>query len=53
MEEIELNRKIKRISAMISWMIFGQFQHGISPIRFPNITPEDIENIYNVNFDEY
>ena len=48
----ELDRKIRRSLAMIKWMIEGQFQHGISPMRFPNITPERIEELYNVDFDK-
>jgi len=46
----ELDRKIRRTERMITWMIDGQFQHGISPMKFPNLTPERIEVLYNVNF---
>ena len=48
----ELDRKFSRSLAMIKWMIEGQFQHGISPMRFPDITPERIEELYNVDFDK-
>ena len=48
--EKELNRKFRRIENMINWMIVGQFQHGIYPNRFKNLTPERIEELYNVNF---
>jgi len=45
-----IERDIRRTKKFITWMINGQFQHGISPMRFPNLTPERVEEIYNVNF---
>jgi uncharacterized Fe-S cluster-containing radical SAM superfamily enzyme len=45
-----METEVKRIKEMLSWMINGQFQHGVSPMAFPNITPDDIERIYNVEF---
>lgn len=48
--EQELDRQFRRIQKMINWMIDGQFQHGISPMRFPSLTPERIEELYNVDF---
>lgn len=48
----DLDRQIHRSLAMTKWMIEGQFQHGISPMRFPNLTPERIEELYNVDFDK-
>lgn len=47
---INLDLELKRSAEMIKWMIDGQFIHGISPMMFPNIRPEDIERIYNVEF---
>lgn len=49
----ELDRAFRRSLAMQKWMIYGQFQHGISPMRFPKLTPERIEELYNVDFDLY
>ncbi len=46
--EIEIRRTIK----FIQWMIDGQLQHGISPMRFHKLTAERVEEIYNVNFGE-
>ena len=46
----ELDRKIRRTKKMLTWMINGQFQHGISPGRFPKLTAERIEELYFVNF---
>ena len=48
----DIERNIRRTKRMIEWMINGQFQHGISPMKFPNLTPERIEELYNVNFGE-
>lgn len=31
-------------------MIMGEGQHGISPMRFPKLTAERVEELYNVNF---
>jgi hypothetical protein len=45
-----LERSIRRTNRMITWMVNGQFQHGVSPMKFPNLTPERIEELYNVNF---
>ncbi len=45
-----LDRDIRRTKKFINWMINGQSQHGISPMRFPELTPERIEDLYNVNF---
>jgi hypothetical protein len=46
----DLDRRIRRTQKFINWMIDGQFQHGISPNKFPNLTPERVEEIYNVDF---
>lgn len=45
-----LDRDLRRTHRMITWMIDGQFQHGISPMAFGNITPELIEGLYDVDF---
>lgn len=50
-KETQLDRDYRRTLAMLRWMIYGQFQHGISPMRFSNLTPERIEELYNVDFD--
>lgn len=47
---LTLDQQFARSLAMIKWMIHGQFQHGISPMRFPKLTPERIEELYNVDF---
>jgi len=47
---IKEDRRIRRVKKMIRWMIYGQFQHGISPMEYPELTPERIEELYNVNF---
>lgn len=47
----QLDRDIRRTNKMINWMIEGQFIHGITPMMFTSITPERIEELYNVNFD--
>lgn len=46
----DLDRRIRRTEKFIHWMINGQFQHGISPMGFTNLTPEKVEEIYNVDF---
>ena len=51
-KETKLDHDFRRTMAMIRWMIYGQFQHGISPMRFPDLTPERIEELYNVDFDK-
>lgn len=48
--KIDIEREFRRRLKMIKWMIDGQFQHGISPMAFPDVTPERIEELYNVNF---
>jgi hypothetical protein len=48
----DLDKNIKRTQKMINWMIRGQFIHGISPMVFPLLTPERIEELYNVDFGE-
>lgn len=45
-----LDRRFRRMKRFINWKIEGQFQHGISPMRFPNLPPERVEEIYNVDF---
>ncbi len=45
-----LNRDFRRTQKFLEWMINGQFQHGISPMKFSNLTPERVEELYNVNF---
>lgn len=46
-----LDRDIRRTSKMISWLINGQFIHGLSPmVGGGKITPEWIEERYNVDF---
>lgn len=47
---VKLDRDIDRTQKMLKWLIDGQFIHGISPMMFPNIKPEDIEQRYNVKF---
>lgn len=46
----DIERKIRRVQRFLDWMILGQFQHGIAPMRFPNLTPERVEELYNVDF---
>ena len=46
----ELDRRIRRTKKMIKWMVHGQFIHGVSPMKFPQMTPERIEELYNVDF---
>ena len=46
----DLDRRIRRTEKFIHWMINGQFQHGISPMLFIDLTPEKVEEIYNVDF---
>ncbi len=46
----DIDRKIRRAQKMLAWLINGQFIHGISPMMFPDLTAERIEEIYNVNF---
>lgn len=46
----DIERRFRRIDKFIKWMINGQFQHGISPMMFPNLTPERVEELYNVDF---
>lgn len=48
--EKDIDRDIRRTKKFISWMINGQFQHGISPMRFPKLTAERVEELYNVDF---
>ena len=48
----DIDREIRRSKKFLAWMINGQFQHGISPMRFPNLTGERVEELYNVNFGE-
>lgn len=45
-----LERDIRRTRKMLSWLILGQNIHGITPMMFPNLKPERIEELYNVNF---
>ena len=47
---MNIDREIRRTRKMLKWMIYGQFQHGISPMRFSNLTAERLEELYNVNF---
>lgn len=46
----DLDRSIRSMKKFLHWKIDGQFQHGISPMMFPNLTPERVEEIYNVDF---
>lgn len=47
---IQLDIRLRRYQRFLNWMINGQFQHGIYPGRFPDLTPERVEELYNVNF---
>jgi hypothetical protein len=47
---MDYEREIRRRIKFINWMITGQFQHGISPMSFPDLTPERVEELYNVDF---
>lgn len=42
--------EFKRLLEFIAWMIDGYAQHGITPMRFPDLTPERVEELYNVEF---
>ena len=46
----KLERDIRRTRRFLHWMIDGQGQHGITPMMFPDLTPERVEELYNVNF---
>ena len=46
----DIDREIQRSINFQRWMIHGQFLHGISPMRFPSLTAEMVEEIYNVKF---
>ena len=48
----EIDKKLSRSLAMIKWLIDGGTQHGVSLSKFPNITPERIEELYNVDFNK-
>lgn len=45
-----LESRIRRTEKFLHWINSGQFQHGIKPMMFPNLTPERVEEIYNVDF---
>lgn len=47
---VDIEMRLRRSKKFIDWMICGQFQHGISPMRFPDLTPERAEELYNVDF---
>jgi len=46
----EIDRKIRRSLKFLKWIIDGQSIHGISLVKYPNLTPERVEELYNVNF---
>lgn len=46
----EIDKRINRLKKFINWLIDGQFQHGISPMSMRNLTPEKVEELYNVDF---
>lgn len=46
MEDKFFNRNIK----FLHWLIDGRNQHGLDLKSYPNLTPEIVEEIYNVNF---
>jgi len=45
-----LDNRVRKTKLMINWMIDGHLQHGISVDKFADLTPEKIEEIYNVKF---
>lgn len=45
-----LESRIRRTEKFLHWINSGQFQHVIKPMMFPNLTPERVEEIYNVDF---
>jgi competence transcription factor ComK len=47
-----IDRDIRRTKKFLQWMIMGEGQHGISPMMFPSLTAERVEELYNVNFGE-
>jgi hypothetical protein len=50
-EELEqIYRHLRRTQRMIEWMVDGHGQHGITPMMFPDLQPDRIEELYNVNF---
>jgi hypothetical protein len=50
-EELEkIYRHLRRTERMINWMVDGHRQHGITPMRFPDLQPDRVEELYNVNF---
>lgn len=50
-DDYPIDRHCDRFLAMLRWMIEGHLIHGITPMRFPDLQPDDIERLYNVNFD--
>ena len=44
------DRRIRRTKRFLRWLIDGQFQHGISPLKFKNLTAEQVEKMHNVDF---
>lgn len=46
----DLDREFRRTSKFIAWLIDGQFVHGITPMMFPDLTAERVEELYNVDF---
>ena len=47
---IDLDRRIRRSQRFVKWLIDGYGQHGVSLIEMPSLTPERIEELYNVDF---
>jgi len=46
----DIDREFRRSKKFLHWLINGQFQHGISLLKYPKLTPERVEEIYNVDF---
>jgi len=49
---MDCDREIRRRIKFINWLIDGQFQHGITPMMFPDLTPERVEEmlILGINY---
>jgi hypothetical protein len=47
---MNLDREFRRSKKFLAWLINGYGQHGITPMRFPFLTPEMVEELYQVDF---
>jgi len=47
---VDTDREFRRLRKFMFWLIDGRGQHGITPKMFKSLTPERVEEIYNVDF---